>query len=419
MNYDVVVAGAGITGLSTAYHLQAKDQSLRILVVDKAHTFGQGNTGRSAAKVRDTFTSTVSIQLSQTSIDAYRAIQDSGIPIGLDFRGYLWLMSLQQMGEKSSLVQKMIGNHVEVRIIGSDELQRHMPMLKQSIDYEVQQEMQLGNAENGLFGVNCGSIDPLLLAEFYASEFIRNGGQILYDTKATGFIFSEDGEQDPNRLVEDRIYGIKTQNGNIFAGKTVAAVNSWSRELLEPSGIMSYIYPQKRQLFHVNSSIFDNVKSFSNGSGPAFPFTILPHKGIYLYTHGPTVTIGYADYAGRPISHEEDPQGDPSMFKRKIMPIVAAYFPGLQNAPGEHADAGYYDYSLDGVPVIHEPVINLIIAVGLSGRGIMHADAVGRVTASKVLEEKVATLFPKVPFKVSRLSGDPAVRNVDKEEWII
>ena len=34
-NYDVVIIGAGITGLSTAYRLQKEDPSLKIAILEK------------------------------------------------------------------------------------------------------------------------------------------------------------------------------------------------------------------------------------------------------------------------------------------------------------------------------------------------------------------------------------------------
>ncbi len=46
-NYDVVIVGAGIAGLSTAYWLEKKDTQLKILIVDKGF-LGAGATGKNA-----------------------------------------------------------------------------------------------------------------------------------------------------------------------------------------------------------------------------------------------------------------------------------------------------------------------------------------------------------------------------------
>ena len=49
-NYDVVVIGAGISGLSTAYWLNQEDPNLKVAIVEK-HQVGSGATGRNAGFV--------------------------------------------------------------------------------------------------------------------------------------------------------------------------------------------------------------------------------------------------------------------------------------------------------------------------------------------------------------------------------
>jgi glycine/D-amino acid oxidase-like deaminating enzyme len=48
-DYDVLVVGAGILGLSTAYHIKHADPALKVLVVDKNVAEGLGSTVNSAA----------------------------------------------------------------------------------------------------------------------------------------------------------------------------------------------------------------------------------------------------------------------------------------------------------------------------------------------------------------------------------
>ena len=55
--YDVLVVGAGIIGLSSAYHLKQNHPELSVLIIDRAPAAGQGDTAKSNAAVRDTFTS--------------------------------------------------------------------------------------------------------------------------------------------------------------------------------------------------------------------------------------------------------------------------------------------------------------------------------------------------------------------------
>ena len=74
--HDIIVVGAGISGLSTAYHLKQHNRDLDMLIVDKAQGYGQGNTGRSAAGFRDMFSSRINHLLSSSSISFYKYIQE-------------------------------------------------------------------------------------------------------------------------------------------------------------------------------------------------------------------------------------------------------------------------------------------------------------------------------------------------------
>ncbi|MCL4444325.1 MAG: FAD-binding oxidoreductase, partial [Candidatus Thermoplasmatota archaeon] len=92
--YDVIIVGAGIIGLSTAYHIKNESRDLRILVVEKAPSYAQGNTGKSAAGFRDMFSSEINFKLSSSTVNFYKHVQQHlGYDIGMNFVGYLFLMN--------------------------------------------------------------------------------------------------------------------------------------------------------------------------------------------------------------------------------------------------------------------------------------------------------------------------------------
>ena len=53
----VIIVGAGILGLASAYHLLQDHPDLDLLVVERLPGPGRGNTARSAAAYRDMFSS--------------------------------------------------------------------------------------------------------------------------------------------------------------------------------------------------------------------------------------------------------------------------------------------------------------------------------------------------------------------------
>ena len=73
--YDVLVVGAGIIGLSSAYHIKETHPELSVVIIDRAPAAGQGDTAKSNAALRDTFTSTVNRTLARSSIEFYKHVQ--------------------------------------------------------------------------------------------------------------------------------------------------------------------------------------------------------------------------------------------------------------------------------------------------------------------------------------------------------
>lgn len=419
--YDVVVVGAGVTGLSTAYHLKRLSPDLSVLVVDKFSACGQGNTSKSAAKIRDTLASNVGRKLAQTSIEFYKETQAEQ-DIGLNLMGYLWIISEEQRHENQDAIRHMQANGVRLKFYNSGELKERLPQLTQIVNGEHQQLLGLPHGVVGMLGLNCGSIEPDLLTRFYETQFKSKGGQVLYGKEVTGFSLHQDDDDDSAldpRFPDNKIYGVKVDGNRIPAKQVVVAVNTWGKVLLEERlGVKSHIFPKTRQLMPIKSDLFENVRGFAGeGNGDkGFPFTILPYQGIYLYRQGPeTLMVGCADQVGRPIRFEEQPVGEPSFFETKVMPAVSGYFPELEAAPRLRPDAGQYDYSADGEPNVFWALENLLVVNGLSGKGIMKADSVGRIAASGLIGLSEAVLHGGEKFAVSHLDINPRDRRVDPD----
>src|SRR5712692_2543029 len=97
---DVLVVGAGILGMASAYHILKNNPDKKVLVVDRYGSPGQGNTGRSNAMFRNTFSSRDNQVLSNASIDFYLHVQqEMNEDIGLQQIGYLWLMDKEQLSD--------------------------------------------------------------------------------------------------------------------------------------------------------------------------------------------------------------------------------------------------------------------------------------------------------------------------------
>ena len=188
--YDLIIIGAGILGLSCAYHIKKNNPGKTILVLDKFSDVGQGNSARSNAMFRNTFTSSDNLVLSDTSIDFYLDTQKSGLDLGLRKTGYLWVMDEKQLSANRQYIDEMHDNKIEIELLDKQDLKKRIPSLVTefgSSDDEVRL-MKLGDVSGAVFGIKCGRLDPAKLTRFYANAFVSLGGKVSVNTNVVSLI---------------------------------------------------------------------------------------------------------------------------------------------------------------------------------------------------------------------------------------
>ncbi|MFX1243930.1 MAG: NAD(P)/FAD-dependent oxidoreductase [Promethearchaeota archaeon] len=432
--FDVIVVGAGILGVASAYYLQKNNPDKTILLVDSQPDAGQANTAMSAAAIRNMFASSTNQLLTDTSIDFFRHIQDElKFDLTLHFCGYLWLLSEQQFREPTVQIwmQRMEANDIAFRVIEQPELEKFLPGLVTDFSADEEAElMHLKSVDYALFGAECGVLDPSLLVQFYKEEFLKLAkvkprfnllvDQLLLEAQPSLGLPGE-----PLVWQDKQITGIKTQQGEIHANKVVLAVGPWTNALLDPVGIPSYVKTKKRQLFMVAASDHPSLENllFSKGfSDTGFiPFTILPSGGVYIrgVPEEKSFWIGCADRVGRMYKYsmeEEDYNAERAYYEQGIYPVLSKYFPAFSNARPGNMWAGAYCYSADAIPLVYEHS-GIIVVTGASGSGIMKADALGRLADALYRGEPETELFGG--RKMSTTSLGLVNRDVEVENVLI
>ena len=405
MNYDYIIIGAGVIGSSTAYHLKRLNPNFNILIIEKNHRAGFGNTAKSAALFRNLFSSKTSRKLAISSIKFYYTIAEK---IKLHKSGYLWLFSEKQWRDNESIIKNLDKENLEIDIYNKEEIQKYLKINFNSND-------KFPDILNGIFCKNCGSLSAVALAEYYANSFIKLGGKIIFNKEIKSFKLS--GEK-VLYAPWDEIkinYLIDNTGEKYYSKNFVFATGAWTNTLLSSIGIASSVYPKKRQLFGLKIKDSSNI---FNKKDENYPAIILPAGGVYIKPalKNNTIIVGCADDLGQPY-YLSDFNANPEYFNKAIKPVLSYYFPSLKNYELYLQWAGYYAYHWpDKNPVI-ENVSNITWVSGTSGSGIMKADAIGRITATKLLDYEYAELADKSKFKVSDLSLYE--RKVDLEKFII
>ena len=430
---DVLVVGAGIMGVASAYHLKKSNPGKDVLVIDRYGAPGQGNTGRSNAMFRNTFSSEDNQLLSNASIDFFCHIQEeSRVDIGLQKIGYLWLMDDAQLSKSERYLTAMERNGIEIRREAREELARLLPSLATSFASNGEAAvMSLPDVAGGVFGVKCGRLDPDKLVRFYAQEFVKLGGRLAFNTEATSLLVgpSERLEIDGEPFVWQghRFEGVSTPSGKVRAGAVVLAGGAWENELLEPIGVECHAKAKKRQLFSIQAK-GERLEALlhTKGFNPLnlLPLVILPRSGVHFKPVSEENVFWAAceddfnrAFLDLPEHDLERYQAERSYYEKSIYPILTSYFPEFRGSTVRAMWAGLYSYNtVDSTPFAFRDE-NLIVVGGDSGSGIMKGDSLGRIVDALYSEKDEAMLYGGTPYKVAKIGFES--RDVEREEWVI
>lgn len=425
--YDAIIVGAGIVGLSTAYHLKSKRPELEVLVVDRLGAAGQGSTAKSAAAFRCLFASRTNFALADSSAEFYKHVQeDLSFDLKLRWAGYLWLFDEEGYRRMLPVLKELGAKGFKYVEYDGDELAQKLDMQTDFSNDEEARMMNLGNVHKGIVIPKAGLIDVDSLVKFYESEFRRLGGRTQYNTRVEEITVEArqplEMPGEPYFWQETTVTGVKTNRGPIKAKKTIVAAGAWTAQLLDPLGIDCFIKAKKRQIFSIKAKtdplrklLFS--KEFTDAG--CLPFTIVPRPSAYIRPapEEDALWLAYADEFPRAFKIEDDPQPEEDYYKFGLYQVLAKYFPQLTGCQPFSAFAGLYEINtVDGQPLIFEEN-NVMVVGGASGSGILKADSMGRIATALYDNEEYALLYGDKKFKVSDLGLKN--RNVEPEKLVI
>ena len=426
-DHDAVVVGAGIMGLSTAYHLKSRSPNRDIVVIDKLGAAGQGSTAKSAAAFRCLFASRTNFALADSSAEFYRHVQEElHRDLKLRWAGYLWFFDEDGYRRMLPVLRDLASKGFKYKEYDEDELAKKLDMKTAFAEDPEAKMMGLEDVHKGILIPKAGLIDVDSLVKFYESEFLRLGGKIQYNTEAKELIVEPrqplgmPGE--PYFWQDSTVTGVKTNKGLLKAKKTIIAAGPWVSQLLDPIGIESFVKAKKRQVFSVKAKTEALKKLlFSREFTDAgcLPFTILPKPSAYIRPapEEDALWLAYADEFPRAFKIEDDPQPEENYYTYGLYQVMSKYFPQFTNCQPFSAFAGLYEInSIDGQPLIFEEN-GMMVVGGASGSGILKADAVGRIAAALYNDEEYALLYGDKKFRVSELGLKH--RSVEPEKLLI
>jgi glycine/D-amino acid oxidase-like deaminating enzyme len=320
----IVVAGAGATGASVAFHL-ASLGARDVVLVDRGRVAG-GATAKAMGGVRQQFSTAAEVRLAQASI---RFFEELGPPL-FDQVGYLFLATTEE---------------------GLAALEERRAL---------QEEL----------GVPVEHVDPSYI------EGLRT------DDVLGAVVCSTDGTADPPAFTRELVrratkLGVKVREGcdaaTLEADTLVIACGPWSAELGATRGVELPVRPLCRQLLATGE--LDLPEDL--------PMVLEAESGFHFRRRGNRLVLAMADPAPR---WGFDEVVDETLFDDRLERLHHRY-PAAAEATIEDAWAGLYDMTPDAHPILGEVADGVYAACGFSGHGFMQSPAVGRALAQEILGE--------------------------------
>jgi glycine/D-amino acid oxidase-like deaminating enzyme len=205
--YDVVVVGAGISGAALAYFLKKKGAG-RVLVLERGAP-ASGGTGKSAAIVRQHYSTRLMARLAKRSVDLFRAMPDDlGGDGGYRAVGYLFLATAENAAAAQANIAMQRDVGIDTAWLEPATLPGRCPWLDPD---------GVAGAAYEPFG---GYADPVQSVEAYLAAFQRLGGEVRTRTPCRRIL-----------RAGDRISGVVTDDGPVAAGLVVNAAGPWAAAL--------------------------------------------------------------------------------------------------------------------------------------------------------------------------------------------
>lgn len=355
-NYDVVIVGGGIIGVSIAYHL-ARDSSMGICLLER-DKLTSGTTWHAAGLVAELRASTNLTRLARYTGELFDSIQAQGESLGYARVGALTMAAnpaRQYELEKLGAMARQ--NGVDCTWLTIGEIVERWPHINPQ------------GLAGGVYMPRDGQTNPVDTTMALARLAKNNGAEIYEDSPVQSLLIDK-----------GVAVGVTTIDGPIKARQVVLATGLWTRALGLSAGADFPLYPAEH-FYAVTESV--------DLSGDK---TILrfPDDGIYVKPDAGRALVGCFERQAKPLA----PESLPPDFAFGELPFDLDHFlPYFQAATQRVSQLevvgvrnwfnGPESFTPDGRYMLGESpqIEQLFVAAGFNSIGIQSSGGVGLVMA--------------------------------------
>jgi sarcosine oxidase, subunit beta len=364
MSRSVVIVGAGITGTLTAVRLRRAGWEVTLI---EARHVGAGSSSRTAAGIRQQFSTPETVLGMRYSVDVYRRFPEEvgGLVVPIVENGYLFLLrdGLEAAAARVAM-QRSCGLH-EVELLDPAATARRFPFVDAA----------------GIVGATWCPSDGFLRPEIVY-------GEAAASARARGVELVVGAPVDGARQAGGRLQALRAGGRWFEAELFVDATNAWSPRFARVVGATVLpVSPVKRYLWFA-------ARGASMGASALLemPMVVAP-GGAYCHpendetlmmgqAHAATPEPEFSDADQDRVEAAFDHRAGPESRAFEAWAALAELMPPLADLGGVRATTcGYYGTTPDHNPFLgFDPALpNLMRLVGFSGHGAMFGPFTARV----------------------------------------
>lgn len=356
---DVIVVGAGLAGLATAWHLR---RYARVLVVDRAPAPATESSDHSAAIVRRTGEDPVERTL------VLRTVEWLADP-GDDWDGRppsRVVGAVLAVASDPSLVHDAIA-HVRARGVRAERCDRPAEIAP----------VLAGSPVRGAWWIPDERVaDPPALAAGFLRGLREAGGEVRCGVTVTSLA-----------VREGRVAGVETDRGFLAAGHVVVAAGAWARALAATAGLDRPLHPLRRTIHRTAPD---------PRADRAQPWAWIDDVGLYARPDGGAWLVCGCDEALDVAAGPGSRRDATAAARAHTAAKIARFMPALASVPLASGWSGLRTFAPDRRPLLGPDgeLPGLSWCAGLGGFGVGGSYGAGEAVAAWFRGESVGWLKP-------------------------
>jgi glycine/D-amino acid oxidase-like deaminating enzyme len=395
---DVVIVGAGLAGLSTAYHTARLDPSLRVVVVEKDYA-GYGASGRNFGNVPQLARADLASLVRVLGPEGARYIVNHQASMFEDFQK---LVADEGIDCEFTVVDLLhIAVHPEMvsglRRMGEQHAEYDFP--SELLDAEQARSYVSMTVYGGLSCSRNGFEQPFKLSRGLREAALR-AGAVVHEGSPLKSLSRRNGA-----------IRVETPSGSVTARKCVLATNAYSAGIGYAKGVVNPTYT-----YVVATEPLDNEKFALMGWGDRHRLILDAGINYWYMQMRPNRQFLIGDAMHSPVSSDGmtlAKHDDVAAYQR-CHQVALDRFPFLESVPIECAWGGPLGMTESRYPITAEIAPSVYLNAGYNGRGVLMGALSGRVLAPQLAGVEVADDYQHYAELILRFDADKAGKTLEQ-----